>query len=55
MLCYIQVKYLCKLMMISRENITRDFYIYLEEAKALRKFDFYPQTFIDIEKPASVS
>ena len=30
-------------------------YIYLEEAKGLKKFDFWPHEAIDIEKPSSAS
>lgn len=38
-----------------RENITRDLYVYFEEVQALRKFVFWPQTFIDIERPSKTS
>ena len=37
------------------ENVTKDTYIYLEEVKGLKGFEFWPHTPIDIEKPASVS
>ncbi|CDW85382.1 atp adenylyltransferase (5-p-4-tetraphosphate phosphorylase ii) [Stylonychia lemnae] len=41
--------------LIFRENITKDLYIYMEEAMELKKFEFYPRKFIDIEKPSSAS
>ena len=37
------------------ENVTKDTYIYLEEVKGLKDFEFWPHNPIDIEKPASVS
>ena len=38
------------------ENVTRDNYIYLEEVKQLKNFEFWPNDEpMDIEKPASVS
>ena len=35
--------------------VPKDAYIYLEEVEALKRFQFWPHTFMDIEKPASVS
>lgn len=40
---------------IVHENITKDTYVYLEEVKSLKNFEFWPHTPIDIEKPSSVS
>ena len=37
------------------ENVTKDTYIYLEEVKGLKDFEFWPHSPIDIEKPTSVS
>ena len=45
--------YGCSLVFI--ENVTKDTYIYLEEVKGLKDFEFWPHSPIDIEKPASVS
>ena len=44
-----------KCSLIFRETITKDQYIYLEEAEALANFEFWPHKVIDIEKPSSVS
>eukprot|EP00347_Sterkiella_histriomuscorum_P000290 403376451 len=40
---------------IFRENITKDLYVDLDELLQLRRFEFYPQTPMDVEKPSSVS
>eukprot|EP00347_Sterkiella_histriomuscorum_P017092 403350699 len=41
--------------LIIKENIPQDIYIQLEDVQGLRKFDFYPKIFMDVEKPASIS
>jgi hypothetical protein len=38
-----------------RETISKDIYIYLEEVLALKRFEFWPHEPMDIEKPSSVS
>ena len=44
-----------KCSLIFRETVTKDAYVYLEEVRAQKGFDFWPGYPIDIEKPASVS
>jgi hypothetical protein len=41
--------------LVFRENITKDIYVYLEEAEILQGFEFWPHMAIDIERPASAS
>ena len=41
--------------LIIKENVTKDTYIYMEEAKAIKGFHFWPHIPNDIEKPSSVS
>jgi len=40
---------------VIREAISKDVYIYLEEAEELKNFDFWPHEPMDIEKPASTA
>ena len=40
---------------VIKDQATKDSYVYLEEVKGLKGFDFWPGTPIDIEKPASIS
>ena len=40
---------------VVKENVTKDSYVYLEEVKGLKGFEFWPNTPIDIERPASAS
>ena len=44
-----------KCSIVIREAISKDVYIYLEEAEALKNFDFWPHEPMDIEKPASTA
>ena len=41
--------------LVIKENVTKDTYIYMEEAKAIKGFHFWPHIPNDIEKPSSVS
>ena len=41
--------------LVFTQNIGKNTYVYLEEMKALKGFEFYPHTPMDIEKPASAN
>lgn len=41
--------------LVFRELIQKDAYVYIDEIAKLKDFNFFPQLDIDIEKPSSVS
>jgi hypothetical protein len=40
---------------VIKENISNEFYIYLEEVIVLKKFEFWPHEAMDVEKPSSAA